>query len=327
MARKNLLKGLMEEATNDAPPTPKDNQRVDTSRPRYSGGAIGAVSNSIAQLKARSIVDIDPNHIDAGGLQDRISDTDDDHAALVESMREYGQQVPVLVRPHPEDADRYQVVYGRRRILAMRELGIPVKALVRDLDDRELVMAQGQENAARKDLSFIEKANFARQMRDLDYDRPVICAALHVDKTVISRMLSVVDRLPVEVIETIGSAPSVGRDRWLKLADMLDASKFDQTDVESFITISKAGHDTDKRFDAVFDALAKYAEKPKTLARKKVPEKTVLVNETGKAVMTSRKAGRKLTLSLDTNTSDGFDEWLIDRLPEIHRKWLQDRDG
>jgi ParB family transcriptional regulator, chromosome partitioning protein len=45
--------------------------------------------------------------------------------------------------------------------LALRDLGQPVRALVRDFDDAALVMAQGQENGARRDLSFIEKANFA----------------------------------------------------------------------------------------------------------------------------------------------------------------------
>ncbi|PCH98346.1 MAG: hypothetical protein COB84_02300 [Rhodobacteraceae bacterium] len=58
---------------------------------------------------------------------------------------------------------------------------------------------------ARKDLSFVEKANFARQMRDADYDRKAICATLFIDKTVISRMLSIVDRIPVEVMRPSGS--------------------------------------------------------------------------------------------------------------------------
>ena len=123
---------------------------VDPARPRYSGGAIGAVSQSIADLKSRSVIEIDPNKIKAGGILDRLEDDDPAHAALMTSLRDHGQQVPVLVRPHPELPDTYQIVYGRRRVLALRDLGIPVKALVRDLDDRELVVAQGQENSAAK---------------------------------------------------------------------------------------------------------------------------------------------------------------------------------
>jgi ParB family chromosome partitioning protein len=106
-------------------------------------GAVGAVGRSIADLKARSILEIDPFEIDAGGVRDRLEHDDEDHARLMESLREYGQQVPVLVRPHPDKEDRYQIVYGRRRVLAMRDLGLPVKALVRDLDDRPPVPSSG----------------------------------------------------------------------------------------------------------------------------------------------------------------------------------------
>ena len=91
--------------------------------------------------------------------------------------------------------------------------------MVRNLNDHDLVIAQGQENSARKDLSFIEKANFAAQMQQGGYDRKVICDALSIDKTVISRMLSIIDALPAGLIRAIGAAPGAGRDRWLALAD------------------------------------------------------------------------------------------------------------
>ena len=107
-----------------------------------------------------------------------------------------------------------------RRVLALRDLGQTVRALVRDLDDLALVIAQGQENTARRDLSFIEKANFARQMIEAGYERRIACDALSIDKTLLSRMLSVTDRVPVALIEAIGAAPGIGRDRWLAFADL-----------------------------------------------------------------------------------------------------------
>lgn len=136
------------------------------------------MSRSIADLKARSVIEIDPFLIDPGGMPDRLDSDVNEDADLTRSIAAYGQQVPVLVRPHPDTEGRFQIVYGRRRVLALRDLGQPVKALVRDLDDRQLVLAQGQENTARRDLSFIEKVNFARQMDEAGYDRKVICDAL-----------------------------------------------------------------------------------------------------------------------------------------------------
>ena len=219
MARKDLLKGLMNPA-----PAPRATETKSAQKPseaseageapapqRRARGAIGAVSQSIEALKARSLIEIDPFLIDAGGLQDRLESDDAEDQSLLYSIREYGQQVPVLVRPHPEVEGRYQIVYGRRRVLAMRDLGQPVKALVRDLDDGELVMAQGQENTARRGLSYIEKASFAAQMREAGYKRRAICDAISVDKTQISRMLATVDRVGLTVVQAIGAAPAIGR--------------------------------------------------------------------------------------------------------------------
>ena len=325
MARKDLLKGLME-----PPPAPAEagEARVDTGRPRYSGGAIGAVSQSIAGLKSRSVLEIDTAEIEAGGLQDRLDHDEAGHRALMESIREHGQQVPVLLRPHPEVAGRYQVVYGRRRVLALRDLGQPVKALVRDLDDRELILAQGQENAARRDLSFIEKANFARQMRDHGYDRATICAALHVDKTVISRMLSVVDRLPVALIEAVGAAPSVGRDRWLKVADSIERDVFSADEAISVVNLTAGGAGSDARFEALYRALG-HASGTKTSGRTQKPAREpprALEGGDGTPIGKAARRRDATVLHLSETSAPGFADWLIRALPGIHQRW-KNRDG
>src|SRR5580700_4793454 len=160
MGRKNLLSGLTGELTavnsglEAAPETPVLPPRAPQLGGLGSRGAIGAVTRSIEQLRAQSVVDIEPDVIEASFIADRLDNSDEHHRALVESMREHGQQVPVLVRPHPTQEGRYQIAYGRRRLLAARELGRKIRAVVKPLSDEQLVVAQGQENSARKDLSF-----------------------------------------------------------------------------------------------------------------------------------------------------------------------------
>lgn len=211
MARKDLLKGLMSEGTQ----SPKEDAPA---LPRYTRGAIGAVSCSLADLKSRALIEVPADMIDDAGIKDRLDDDPAGIEALKQSISEYGQQVPVLLRHSPNYEGRYEIVFGRRRVRALRELQMPVKAMLRELNDRELIVAQGQENSARKDLSFIEKANFAAQMARAGYERKIICDALSIDKTVISRMLSVTDTIPEKLIRAIGAAPGTGRDRWLTLA-------------------------------------------------------------------------------------------------------------
>ena len=310
MARKNLLKGLM-----DAPPAPPADEapaRVDVAKPRYGSGAIGAVSQSISDLKSRAVQEIDPRMIDQGGLQDRLEENAG-LAELIESIREYGQQVPVLLRPNPNNGERYQVVYGRRRVAALRALSQPVKALIRVLDDRAVILAQGQENTARRDLSFIEKVNFARQMQDMGYERKVICDALHVDKTLISRMLSVSDRIPEPLIQAIGAAPSVGRDRWLKLAELL------RKDQEQRAVEAAQGATSDDRFEAVLTALTpRKSPAPRDAAPLKGADGTVLGQ--------IRRSGTKAVFTLNTKTAKGFEDWLAENISELHHRWKTGRD-
>jgi ParB family chromosome partitioning protein len=304
MARKDVMKGLM----GDTVASPNPPSRVDAAKPRYTKGAIGAVSRSIDDLKRRAVIEIDPKMIDGAGLKDRLDVDDPDLSVLIASIKTYGQQVPVLVRVNPNDAERYQVVYGRRRVAALRALGRPVKALIRDLDDQELVLAQGQENSARKDLTFIEKANFARQMLDAGYERKVIGDALAMDKTLISRLLSVTDKLPVRLIEAIGSAPSVGRDRWLSLAE-----KYDGKD----LTALAIGATSDGRFEAVMRSF-----KP---ARAAPPQPELITSEQGGVVAEVLRKSGKTVLTLSNRTSAGFDEWLVENMSGIHRDWAKQR--
>ena len=300
MARKDLLKGLMQ----------GDNLPDDTGAPlpRYSRGAIGAVSRGIDDLKQRAIHDVPVDLIDHAGLRDRLDEDADGIEALKDSIREYGQQVPVLLRHHPNVEGRYEVVYGRRRVAALRLLGLPVKAMVRHLDDRALVIAQGQENSARKDLSFIEKALFAQDMTRQGYDRKVVCDALMIDKTVLSRMLTVADNLPHKLVTAIGSAPSIGRDRWLAMAQRVRGADLDRA------IAAAQGADSDARFEAVLLAL--------TPARRPAPLPAQVTDSQGKRIAEIRGSTRKTVIELAGEGRE-FGDWLARNLHEIHRNWLK----
>lgn len=304
MARKNLLQGLL----GDSVSVPAEN----AVSPRMARGAIGAISRSVAELQARALMEIDAELIDAGGVHDRLEADPAEDAALQASIAEYGQQVPVLVRPHPEAEGRYQIVYGRRRVAALRALKQPVKALIRQLDDRDLVIAQGQENTARRELSFIEKASFARQMTRAGYDRKTVGDTLAMDKTLVSRVLSVADRVPEGLIAAIGAAPSVGRERWLALAEALDP---DGVGLEAVMAAAEATEGpSDLRFEA-----ALRAAKPKTPREQGAAEQ--ILSTTGMPLAEVTRPGGRLTLKFDQRVPRGFEDWLVQNLADLHRRW------
>ena len=81
-------------------------------------------------------------------------------ADLERSIRENGLLQPVVVRPSPDPAgDRYQLVAGERRLRAVTALGWDaVPAVIRDVDDRTLLVLALVENIQRESLSPLEEA-------------------------------------------------------------------------------------------------------------------------------------------------------------------------
>lgn len=332
MARKHLLDGLL------APKLPAGNSAPDAPRtvppPLTQGGAIGSVSRSIEALRVeageardlraklesgQSVIEVPAGVIDASIVADRLGHDAGEMAELVASIAEHGQQVPVLLRPHPEIAGRYQVAYGHRRVRAAGELGRPVRAVVRPLSDAELVVAQGQENNARTDLTFIERALFATRLEDAGFPRATIMAALGIDKTALSKLVAVVRRISPEVIEAIGPAPRTGRDRWIALAALAEAPK-GAARARTAISSEAFGHlATDMRFAAVFDALQ--PKKPARAAR------ADWIEGEGTRVARLVAEPNRTTLVFDPARTGDFARFVGDRLPELYRSFLAAKAG
>ena len=185
-----------------------------------------------------------------------------------------------------------------------------VRAIVKPLTDQQLVVAQGQENSARTDLSFIEKALFAAKLEEGGFDRETIMAALSVDKTGLSRLISSAVKIPRDVIEAIGPATRAGRDRWIELAARLETSASLAAARRLIATEAFALKASDERFDAILSAAA-----PKT-ARSTRP--TLWKAEDGTRVAHISEDARSLTLAIDKKSAGEFGAYLVEALPEIY---------
>lgn len=288
-------------------------------------GAVGALQSSLTKLQENAVQEIDASLIDDAGVEDRLGVDSAAQTQLRDSLQTYGQQVPVLLRPHHKTAGRYEIVYGRRRLKALRDLGQPVKAMIRQLDDHALVMAQGQENTARQDLSFIEKASFAAQLAAQDYARQTIADALSIDLPMLSRMLKVGTAFPLPFLRNIGSAPGIGRDRWMALAKALDENNSRAHATALMNTPEFAQLDSDARFDAVFArANSSAAKKPPPK-----PKPRTLRDANGKALGDIKTTNKGVTLNIAAKGADGFDAWIDSNaealLQELHDRWTTQR--
>jgi ParB family chromosome partitioning protein len=286
-------------------------------------GAVGALQSSLAKMQESAVQDVDASLIDDAGMQDRLGIDSAAQRQLRDSLQQYGQQVPVLLRPHSKTAGRYEIVYGRRRLNALRELGLPVKAMIRQLDDHALVMAQGQENTSRQDLSFIEKASFAAQLQDAGYDRQTIAAALSIDLPMVSRMLKVGTAFTLPFLREIGSAPGIGRDRWIGLAKALEGEGALSRANAMTRRPEFAALTSDDRFEAVLEQALALPVKAKP-APAKVTAQTLRTRH-GQALAEMRQSTKGVTLNVAARTANGFDRWLADHaetvMQELHERW------
>ncbi|ASY71380.1 plasmid partitioning protein [Sinorhizobium fredii USDA 205] len=331
MARKNLI------GISDSPAAPLDGERPAVERPiagvspgHRTNALVGGITRSLSNItqkveraeelerqlaQGQAIVELDPSLIDASFIIDRLGVTPEAQAALVQQIRDHGQQVPILVRPHPGVEHRYQVAYGHRRLAALREIGGKVRAVVRELSDEQLVISQGQENNARTDLSYVERALFAARLEDRGFSRETIMSALGVDKAALSKMISVVRRLPVEVIEAIGAAPSFGRRRWMELADRLE-NDGRRTKALTYIRQGPFTEmDSDRRFEKLFIFLAE--------ARGRARAEAWLAPDRTRPVRI-RDNDTETTLAFNKTAAPGFAEFVRQRLEALYLEYQQE---
>lgn len=84
---------------------------------------------------------------------------------LAASITVHGVLQPILVRPHPVDAGRWQIVAGERRWLAAQQAGLAdIPAVVRELDDRTALELGLIENVLREDITPMEEARALKSL-------------------------------------------------------------------------------------------------------------------------------------------------------------------
>jgi ParB family chromosome partitioning protein len=223
-------------------------------------------------------------------------------------MRLHGQQVPIMVRPLPDAPGRYRIVYGRRRLRALKLIGMPAKALVRSLSDEQAILAQGQENSLRLDPSFIEKAMFVAELADAGYDPAIILDALAIDKPMLSRMTKVARTIPPKVIRFVGPAHGIGRRRWEDLADLTRGHPIDLEELADQLPRAVAEGSSDDRFARLQEAAIKTVTKEPSAQR--ASPGLPLTDDTGAVIGEVKVTPRALTIRLARNENRGFAEWM-----------------
>lgn len=282
--------------------------------PKTSAPALGALQGSLASIR-----EIDPSLIDDWGPKDRLDeftavnaeDDDEGFEALMGSICDGGQQVPILVRRSKSEEGRFEAIYGRRRLKACRELGIKVRANVQDIDDASALLAKGLENAARRNLSFYEKARFAEAIQAAGHESATVRQVLNLSASGHSHLTKVTQNVPTRVGDLIGAAPKSGRPRWTDLAELFLERKLTEKAALDLLAKVSATLTSDERLDALIKEASKRGTKVSSGPREIAPMDGVVI-----------KAGRgSVSLSVKkSGTSADFANWLETNLEEIIKR-------
>ncbi len=120
-------------------------------------------------------------------------------AELADSIRQKGVVQPLILRP-TVDLARFEIVAGERRWRAAQIAGLhEVPAIIRDLDDVDVIEIAIIENIQRADLNAVEEALAYRQLIDrFGHTQDKLAAALSKSRSHVANLLRLLS-LPNEV--------------------------------------------------------------------------------------------------------------------------------
>lgn len=117
-----------------------------------------------ATTPGESVHELDIGLIDPNPVQPRQSFDPAELADLANSIAAQGLLQPITVRQAP--GGRFQLVAGERRLRATRDLGqTRIRAILREVSDRQLLELALVENLLRSDLNEIEVAESLRDLQ------------------------------------------------------------------------------------------------------------------------------------------------------------------
>jgi ParB family transcriptional regulator, chromosome partitioning protein len=182
-------------------------------------------------------------------------------AELESSIRENGLLQPLVVRPaSPRAAPGavWELVAGERRLRAVRRLGWPeVPVIVRDMDDRTLLVLAIVENVQRADLSPLEEAEGYRQLiEEFGYTQKEVAESVGRERSTVANLLRLlhlpasVQRLVAEGALSMGHARAIlGMGDERRMAELARRAATDGLSVRAVEEMVRASREPKRKDD------------------------------------------------------------------------------
>ncbi len=253
---------------------------------------------------------------------------DDEFRELRESIRQHGQDTPITVRPGPAGG-AFEIAAGRRRLEVCRQLGVPVLARVRPLDDRAMLRAQHDENERRRDVSAFERARWFAAVRDrLGLSVADLAREFGVDLSTMSTYLRIA-RLPRPLTEGLSDPRvlSVHRSRQLLVAIDRDAAALER----GLGALSRHRGEAAERGvrpnpEAEFAVVVAAMEGREPAARGALLQRRTIIDRQGRVLATVVRSGQQWVIRMASGVEESFVAFFADQLPDLRQQFAAGRD-
>lgn len=168
------------------------------------GRGLGALLGDLASLGAGGpgeVRSIAVGRIVPNPYQPRRDFAEGELEELAQSIRENGLLQPIVVRPAGDaGAGMWQLVVGERRWRAVQRIGWPeIPAVVRDVDDRTMLVLALVENLQREELSPLDEAEGYRAlMEDFGLNQSTVAQLVGRDRSTVANAIRLL-KLPPSV--------------------------------------------------------------------------------------------------------------------------------
>jgi ParB family transcriptional regulator, chromosome partitioning protein len=170
------------------------------SPPRLGRGLAALLGDAAAPSssdRTMTVAAIPVDQIDPNPFQPRSEFDPLELESLAESIKVQGVLQPILVRRHPTNPDRYQIIAGERRFRAATMAGLnEIPTLLREMDDSDAAVVALVENLQRQDLNALEEAEgYQRLIEDFGLTQESLGFAVSKSRSHISNTIRLL-RLP-----------------------------------------------------------------------------------------------------------------------------------
>lgn len=162
-------------------------------------GLESLLGETAGEVGTEGVTSIALSQITPNPDQPRKDFDEEELSSLADSVRKNGVLQPILLRPVGDDG-RYEIVAGERRFQAAMIAGLSeIPAVVRQVDDQEVLVLALVENLQRSDLSAMEEARGYRELIERNgFTQQRLAEVLSKSRSAIANTLRLLD-LPEEV--------------------------------------------------------------------------------------------------------------------------------